>query len=263
MNRVESHERFEELAAGYALAALEPEEEAAFMSHLASCSPCGRAVAIHNETLAHLAYAEAAEPPAALLDSIREGVRASGRASVFPETVAPLSLDAARARRRPAFALKGAPLWASVAAAITLVISLGIWNTSLRDGRTQQSAWQSRVSQVVAEMGLSSAKQVQLKSTDGSPVVLAVVRGRDVSLVIDGLARNDVTTTTYVLWQKSRFGDLRAVGAFDVSSAHLDVVPHLMLTKNPADVVSLMVTREKGRRAPALPAAPVLASGST
>lgn len=263
MTRVDAHERFEELAAGYALAALEPAEESEFLAHRATCAPCDRAVAAHNETLAHLAYAEAADPPPALLQAIRDGVRASGRASVFPEGTdapAPVSLDAARSRKRAAFALKGAPLWASVAAALTLVISLGIWNTSLRDGATQQSAWQSRVSQVVSEMGLASAAQVQLKATNGTPVVLAVIRGRDVSLVVDGLSKNDVTSSTYVLWQKTRFGDLLPVGSFDISSAHLDVVPHLMLPRNSADLASLMVTREHGRRAPALPTAPVLAA---
>ncbi|MDP9101839.1 MAG: zf-HC2 domain-containing protein [Actinomycetota bacterium] len=262
MNRLESHERFEELAAGYALVALEPQEEEAFVAHLATCAPCGRAVALHNETLAHLAYAEVAEPPAALLEAIRAGVQASGRPAVFPESPAVTSLEGARNRKRQAFALRGAPLWASVAAAVALVISLGIWNTSLRDGQTQQSAWQSRVSQVVSQLGLTSAQQVQLKATDGTPVVLAVVHGREVSLVIDGLTRNDVATSTYVLWQKSRFGDLRAVGAFDVTAAKLDVVPRVMLLQNPTDVVTLMVTKERGRTAPALPAAPVVAAGN-
>ncbi len=260
MTRSDTHERYEELAAGFALAALEPAEETAFLDHQASCGPCSRAVAQHHETLAHLAYAEAAEPPASVLEAIRAGVAASGRDAVFPDQTAPTSLAAARERRQ-GFVLRGAALWTSVAAAAVLVVSLGIWNTTLRDGRTQQSAWQSRVSRVVAELGLTSARQVQLKSADAKPVVLAVVSGRNVSLVVDGLAPNDFTKTTYVLWQKSRYGDLRAVGSFDVHSAHLDVA-QLVLPQDSTDLATLMITREQGRRAPALPTAPVLAAGN-
>ena len=51
MNAERSHERFEELAVGHALAALEPEDEQTFLLHLRGCAACERAVAANSETL--------------------------------------------------------------------------------------------------------------------------------------------------------------------------------------------------------------------
>ena len=65
MNRQNPHERFAELAAGYALSALEPEDEQLFLAHLPGCASCGRDLTEHRGTLAHLAYApEVVGPPA-------------------------------------------------------------------------------------------------------------------------------------------------------------------------------------------------------
>ena len=43
MTRPDQHERFEELAAGHALGALEPEDEQAFLAHVPACARCERA----------------------------------------------------------------------------------------------------------------------------------------------------------------------------------------------------------------------------
>jgi hypothetical protein len=62
-----------------------------------------------------------------------------------------------------------------------------------------------------------------------------------------------------VLWEQSRFGDVRAVGAFDVRSSELAVVNDLKLS-DAAAVKTLMVTREQGRQAPPVSTqAPVVA----
>lgn len=69
------HEPFEELVVGFALSALEPEDEQEFLRHLAGCARCERALAQHADTLAHLAYAvEPATPPPSLLEGIRRGM---------------------------------------------------------------------------------------------------------------------------------------------------------------------------------------------
>jgi len=61
----EAHEPFEELAAGYALGALEAPDAARFERHLASgCDACARALADYREALARVA-AEGSEPPPA------------------------------------------------------------------------------------------------------------------------------------------------------------------------------------------------------
>lgn len=83
------HEAYEELVVGYALSALEPEEEQEFLRHLGGCARCEQSLARHRQTLAHLAYAvEPATPPPALLEGIRQRIAAEGApasASLLPD----------------------------------------------------------------------------------------------------------------------------------------------------------------------------------
>ena len=99
-----------------------------------------------------------------------------------------------------------------------------------------------------------------LAGDSGDVVAVALVRGQEMSLVVDGLPVNE-DGTTYVLWGESRYGDRRAVGAFDVTSADLDVLEGMRVQASVSDVTRFMVTHEKGDAAPPLPTLPVLASG--
>jgi len=259
MTRPDAHERYEELAAGHALGALEPEDEQAFLGHLHACARCERDLAEHQATLTHLAYApDAAEPPDSLLESIRAGVLASGRGSRLGGPVV-VPLEAARSRRRGATPLRRARMMTAVAAAAALVIGLGAWNVTLQSDRDAQDAWGDRVTAAVRELGKPGTDTVPL--TVGTEVVaLALVRGEELSLVVDGLKANDTSSTTYVLWGQSRLGDVRPVAAFDVTEEGLDVQMGLHLQARVADVTRFMVTHEKGRTAPPIPS-PVLAWG--
>lgn len=261
MTRPDAHARFEELAAGHALHALEPEDEQVFVAHLAGCARCERDLVEHETTLAHLAYApDAAEPPPALLDGIRAGVLSSGRGASFPEAApAPVSLDEIR-RRRDASRMRRAGTWTGVAAAAVLVVSLGVWNASLRQERDEQDAWSDRLASAVGQLRDPSTDTVPLQGQDGGVVAVALVRGSDMSLVVDGLPVNG-DGTTYVLWGESRYGDRRAVGAFDVSKPGLDVLEGMQVQASVSDVTRFMVTREMGDAAPPMPTLPVLAAG--
>lgn len=260
MTRHDAHARYEELAAGYALHALEPEDEQAFVAHLSGCARCERDLAEHEATLAHLAYApEAAEPPLSLLDGIRSGVLSSGREASFPQAPAPVVLDDVR-RRRDSRRLGGAAMWAGMAAVFALVVSLAVWNTSLRQDRDQQAEWGDRLANAVRQLRDEATVTVPLSGEDGQVVAVALVRGEQMSLVIDGLPVNE-EGTTYVLWGESRFGDKRAVGAFDVSSGELDVLEGMRVQASISDVTRFMVTHEQGDAAPPIPTLPVLASG--
>jgi len=65
------HEEYDALAAGWALHALEPDDEALFADHLAECPVCPRAVAELEATLGELAVAApATDPPAGLFARI-------------------------------------------------------------------------------------------------------------------------------------------------------------------------------------------------
>lgn len=261
MNRPDPHSRYEELAAGHALHALEPEDEQAFLAHLPGCARCEADLADHTATLAHLAYAPApADPPPSLLDGIRTGVLASGREATFPEPASPAEavdeLSRARDRRR----VKRATTWMGIAAAFALVVSLGVWNTSLRQDRDEQDAWGERMRQAVSQLRDNDTDTVPLLGDDGQVVAVALVRGDEMSLVVDGLPVNDAGTT-YVLWGESEYGDKRAVGAFDVTKTELDVLAGMRVQNGVSDVRRFMVTREQGDAAPPIPTLPVLAVG--
>lgn len=264
MNRPNAHARYEELAAGHALHALEPEDEQAFAAHLAGCARCERDLAEHEALLAELAYApDAAEPPPSLLQDIRAGVLASGRAASFPEQAAQTAVPSlAEARqRRDANRLRRAGVWMGIAAAAALVLGLGGWVTVLQQDRDAQAQLTGRLAAVVAQLRDEATETVPLQDQSGEVIAVALVRGDEMSLVVDGLPVNDAATT-YVLWGESKFGDKRAVSAFDVTSQSLDVLDGLRLQAGVSDVTRFMVTREQGDVAPPIPTLPVLASGT-
>ena len=261
MTRTDDHDQYAELAVGYALYALEPEEEQLFLAHLAACATCEKAVAEHAETLAHLAYAaEPADPPPALLEGIREGVRASGREASFP---VPVSLDAAREKRadRQRPGLRRAATWVGAAAAFALIASLGVWNTALQRDRDEQQVLTGNLARAVEALRTEGGRTVPLAGDDGQVVAVAIVHDDSMELVVDGLAPNDGDATSYVLWAKDRVGSVRAVGTFDVTDPGVDVVQDLGLTAAGGDLTRFMVTHEDGNVAPEVSTRAVLAAG--
>jgi anti-sigma-K factor RskA len=247
------HASYDELVVGYALSALEPDDEQHFVDHLRGCAVCARALAEHTETLAHLAYAADAEtPPPSLLEGIRAGVAASGRAGAFP---APLSLDAARVRR------SGSQRWMagalSAAAAVVLLLS-GFFVHGLINDRDSQQSVNDRLAAAVHNLTGPHAQLVQLKGDGGHGTL--ILNGQRASLVMAGMPRNDTSSSIYVLWQQTTFGDVSAVGAFDVKSTDLAVV-NLQLKQSTSSVRTFMVTKESGRVAPSRTTQPVLVAG--
>jgi anti-sigma-K factor RskA len=69
------HELFDELAVGWALHALEPEDEAVFAQHLPDCARCARTVAETHDVMAAMAQdLPPAEPSEELRDRLRAAV---------------------------------------------------------------------------------------------------------------------------------------------------------------------------------------------
>lgn len=277
MNRLDDHVVFEELAAGHALSALEPEEEQQFRVHLSACTRCQADVAEHEATLAVLAHAaDPVEPPPSVLEGIRAGLPPRSpaqpgtlRSAAEPATQsaglssgdAPAvvtSLADARARRsRPAPA---AVRWTGVAAAAALVLGLGGWNLALRSGQQDAQEYGDRLALAVRDLADPDSRDVALRGEDGRVVAVAVVRDSEVSVVVDGLAPNGAQTS-YVLWAQDGTGAVSPVGAFDVDEEQVDVVTGLGVDAAPDAVTAFLVSEEQGDEAPAQPAGPVLASG--
>jgi anti-sigma-K factor RskA len=120
-----SHSEYEELAAGYVLGALEPDDEHVFAQHLGGCAICEATVRELEAVVGELAYAAPpADPPDTLWAAIRRRIR--------PEAVRRGPLPAAAPGPGPGRGLQLAP-WVVAAAAIVAVLALALWNLSLRD----------------------------------------------------------------------------------------------------------------------------------
>jgi anti-sigma-K factor RskA len=125
-----NHSEYEQLAAGYVLGALEPDDEHVFQRHLGGCAECEANVRDLEEVVGTLAYAAPpVDPPETLWASIQREVRPEQR-RVQPQPVGP--------RRW------GSPLVArlAAAAAIVAVAALSVWNLNLRD---QNAGYRDRV----------------------------------------------------------------------------------------------------------------------
>lgn len=265
MNRADEHLRYEELAVGHALSALEPEEQQLFLSHLATCARCERDVEEHRAVLAELAGSvEVVDPPPSLWEGIRAGMVTSPDATSTPADEAGAdaggsvsSLRAGRERRASRTALTAR--WAPLAAAAAMVVALAAWNLDLRSDRAAELERSERLALAVQELGQPDTQRIPLTSENGSVVAVAVVQDESVSLVVDGLEPND-DETSYVLWTQSPEGELRPVEAFDVTG-EVDVVQDLAVEQGTGAVAAFAVSREEGSTPPPQPQGPVVASG--
>ena len=128
------HDAFDELAVGWALHALEPEDEAVFARHLPGCARCAETVA---ETTAVMAAMATDLPQAAPSEGLRSRLQAAvagteqvHRAAAPPAQAATVPVPRP-SRRALAVAL--------VAAAVATIAGLGIWNVVLGADRRRGS----------------------------------------------------------------------------------------------------------------------------
>jgi anti-sigma-K factor RskA len=279
------HEDFDELAVGWALHALEPEDEAFFAQHLPDCPRCAQTVTETEGVMAALATdLPSAEPSEDLRRRLRAAVEQTEqvhRPPVVPPPLPERSLPF-RARRfsdadapipDPGVGAASDPLQHSrfsslrergwmlaLAAAVAGVVGLGIWNVSLSTARDRAVETAAEQQAVVAEL-LQPGAQVVARMDDASgPVATVVVRDGDVHVISQALAVND-DAETYVLWGLRDGGaDPEAIGTFDVVRSRLDVNDVGSAPTGSDAFDGYAVSLEPGRRPPAAPSE-VLASG--
>jgi anti-sigma factor RsiW len=178
-----SHSEFEELAAGYVLGALEPDDERAFREHLDGCTVCQATVRELEAVAGELAYAVApVDPPDTVWAGIRREIRpeaagpgtlpAAPAAGTGAETAAGTGAEtgagvatgvgAGRRGRRGRRLLPGL----AAAAAILLVVALSVWNLNLRD---QNAAFRDRVAALERATQLANDPNASLVSLDDAP----------------------------------------------------------------------------------------------
>ena len=197
-----NHSEYEQLAAGWALGALEPDDEVTFQRHLAACEACAASVRELEGVVGDLAYAAPpVDPPAGLWSSIERGIAPSARPSRATAAGPPRPQRArprwGRPRRSPW------PLRLAAAACVALLVALSFWNISLRD---QNDVYRSRVAtleQIARLVNDPTTRTIALRgpaAEQGAQVtVLASSRSDRGVLLAEGLppaARGQV----YELW---------------------------------------------------------------
>jgi len=173
-----SHSELEELAAGYVVGALEPDDEHAFQRHLEGCPTCQANVRELEAVVGELAYsAPPVDPPDTVWAGIRRQIEpeAARRGAIpgpgatpagpGPGAGAPRTTPAGRAAGRGLRLLPGL----AAAAAILLVVVLSLWNLNLRD---QNAVYRDRVAALERATQLANdptANLVSLKTTPDAP----------------------------------------------------------------------------------------------
>jgi anti-sigma-K factor RskA len=188
-----SHSEFEELAAGYVLGALEPDDEHDFRQHLDGCATCEANVRELEAVVGELAYAA---PPVDPPDTLWAGIRREIEPQAARRAATPGAAPRRRASRR---LLPGL----AAAAAILLVVALSVWNLSLRD---ENAAIRDRVAALERATQLANDPSAKLVTMDEVPgpegaqatVIASSRQDRGVLLVqsLPPLARDRV----YELW---------------------------------------------------------------
>ncbi|WP_369137773.1 anti-sigma factor domain-containing protein [Modestobacter versicolor] len=271
-DRDDVHRDWDELAVGWALHALEPEDEARFTDHLTSCARCARTAAETTEVMAAMA---ADLPPAEPSEGLRERLRAAVEQTEQLPPAPPRREPAAAPARPPAappaeggFDLRrpspvrtpdDRPAWrrvlptALVAAGVAAVLSLGAWNVVLsgdRDAAEAAAAEQSRVLDALLQPGRAAVAPVL---DDGRTVATVVAREGGVQVVSEGLPVNDDDTETYVVWGVPDGGDPEALGTFDVVTPQMDLRTVGSAETGVDDYAVYAISIEPGRQAPSSP----------
>ena len=249
--RPDDHERWSELAAGFALSALDDADEATYIEHAVSCDTCRSLEQDFSELLADLALTTpAVTPPASLKASIMRAVAEDdgGRASVIPLTSRSRRAEhdgAATVSRR----IRSMPTWLVGAAASVVALAL-------------VAAWvvpRHKQASIAARCAAVNCPVVTLTGA-GQPLAAVMVLDDNAYIDPHGLPATPAGDV-YVLWALSN-------GTSPVGVAALHTVPGSgpiragAFTTPIGDVRGFAVTEERGNSIPATPSEHLLAQGS-
>jgi anti-sigma-K factor RskA len=284
-SRGEDHTQYEVLAAGWALHALEPDDEALFAAHLAGCEDCRRTTAELADTVGELAYAApAVEPPPELLERLRAAVAADeaqsrpvpdtddGRVAGVPgrPEPEPARQDAApeaevlpfRAPSRDRGSVRERIAWTAAAAAVAVLVALGGWNLSLRQEvhhQQQLAAERDAMLEQVMQPGRRMAALVP-KAGDKRPVAYVLSRGGNLEVATSGMARNAAGKTSFWLWGIWDGNTRRPLGRFNVETGQMALHDLGPVPANMDTVEVFAVSMEPGTATPSRPSS-IVASG--
>jgi anti-sigma-K factor RskA len=244
------HSEFGELAAGYALNALESADEQRFLRHAAGCPDCQQMMAEFGDVAA--ALAETA-PPAEPSEDLGLRIMAATRpdrarvvtAAPAPAAEAPAHLPPGVVRLRPRSG--GRRLrWVAAAAAAVLIGVGGVWGgLAATSGNAPAPLAMCARPHACSEVTLVAGKTHQVAGK-------VVVAGHKVWMLPTGMTANPANHI-YVLWQVTGSHTPLPVGSFDVrTGAHAPIVIGGLAAPY-SGTWAFAVSLERGRTIPATP----------
>jgi Anti-sigma-K factor rskA, C-terminal len=253
----------EELAVGWALHALEPDDEHVLRTHLPGCPVCQEIVRSTEEVTALLgASVPLEEPPARLRERVlRQAARTPREpferlpftigSSLAAQSDAPIRIvDHRRSRGRGL-------LLAAAAVVIVLAGVAGVlgWQVQHLNGEQQTQA--AKQAQILSVLGDPSMRRAVLSSSDGqqAAVLLSTPNGADVLPV--GLKPNDTASQIYIVWGFTTANVPVALSSFDVTGSGAQ---SLAWSAAAAQHSKFAISLEPGRTMPSAPTT-VVASG--
>jgi hypothetical protein len=262
------HAPFDELAVGWALHALEPEDESFFVAHLAGCDRCATTVAETTDVMAAMATdLPQSEPSEGLRNRIRAAVEQTEQLPGPPtEPVRPVepapSVSVVRpiaAAPQPRRTAEPRPRWRRalplglIAAGVAAIVGLGIWNVVLTSDRNELQTTVAEQGQMVNGLLVpGQATIASLDESDGRSVATVVARGDEVDVITHGLSVNDAEATTYVLWGMG--GETaQPLGTFDVTGSQMQMQTVGSGLTGFDQFHAYGISLEPGQEAPSLP----------
>jgi hypothetical protein len=244
------HTLFAELTAGYALHALEPEDDQRFRAHLPDCPECQELVAGFTEVAAGLADVSSGDEPSPLLGKrIMAATRPAEPRVPVQHGLAARGATGHRARR--VSPRRRRTLIASAAAAAVLIAGGATWaGLSGGSSAARPSVAGCTQSQACQMVTLTAARTHQ-------SVGRVIVTGGTAWLVPSGLPADHRADQIYVLWQITGARTPVAVGSFDVAGRHSAAVRIGSLAVPYRGTWAFAVSLEHGREIPAVPSHPV------
>jgi len=280
-NNDTTHVEWDELAVGWALRALEPDDEDRFSVHLSGCQRCRVSVQDSGRVLAAVVEQLPVQSPSPelrsrLLAEVGKTRRNRELTPAPPESALPegevIDLAAARSHSLASGARLGQGgrrKWTTIsrlvaaAAAVLAIAGLGIWNVDLQTDRDDATSVAENRGQILRDLAAAGeVNMTPLHDGDGQAVATLVIGSSQAMVMTNGLSVNDRGEEIYVLWGLQEAGEQpQALGTFDVVDTELDMRTVGSTVAGLDTFNGYAVTIESGRRAPDTPTSPMVATG--
>ncbi|MEV6603116.1 anti-sigma factor [Kutzneria sp. NPDC051319] len=247
----------EELAVGWALRALEPDDEHALRAHLPGCPLCRETVRSTEQVTALLGGSVPQEDPPARLRQKVLGAAAGTPQEAYEPLPFRLGSSLAEAPAGPAEITQRPQSRRTAqlaAAAVILVLAVAVgalgWQVSRLGGQQQAQT------QLLTVLSDPAMHRTVLRETDGQEAAVLLSSPTSAAVMPLGLHANNASDQTYVVWGMST-GTPIALSSFDVNGAAAQL---LAWNTAAAQHQKFAISLEPGRALPAKPT-DVIASG--